>query len=74
MLSGKSPKSALRPAGGPISVFSREQYGHHPARKLKLKPRSPYFRNIKDWVTDERNNDAYNKGHAPMSLVADWGG
>ena len=29
---------------------------------------------MKDWITDERNNDKYNRGHAPMSLIADRNG
>ena len=37
---GKAPQSALRPAGGPISVLSRGQSGQNPARKPGLRPRN----------------------------------
>ena len=36
----KTPKSALRPAEGPISVFSRWQSGQNPARKADFRPGS----------------------------------
>ena len=35
---GKAPKSALRPAGWPISVISLKDSGHNLARKADLRP------------------------------------
>ncbi len=36
---GKPTKSGLRPAGGPISVFSRQLSGQNLTRKADLRPR-----------------------------------